>query len=373
MKLPSSAPFAMLTNQSSLAESGLPVALDLKRRGERLVKIFSPEHGFSAQAEDGKAQHNGTEPLTGLPLVSLYGDYFRPSTADLQDVDYVLVDLPNIGCRFYTYWWTITHMAEACADVGKPLVLVDRPNLSGRSTDAMEGPMLDENHCSSFLGRWTMPLTYAQRYAELLPWFLSERAVTLDFSVIAPGQAVNSHIPRFVPPSPAIPNQHTTLIYPCTALFEGLNVNCGRGTSFPFFVIGAPWIDSIKLFSAFREMAIPGLSAIPYSYKPEWSVYAKQYCHGLYFQVENAQLFRPVYTGLRLMNYLSIAYPDQLKEELYPTAANASGEHHLDRLLGVQDSFQHFCSRTFLTESRIAEITNVQRWNEAVNSFSKNL
>jgi uncharacterized protein YbbC (DUF1343 family) len=332
-------PSALLSNSASRTAGGEVIAVDLLRRGFEIRKLFTPEHGMSAKGDDGCAQGGGVDAATGLPLISLYGERFMPGPKDLRDVEVVYVDLPNIGCRFYTYWWTISYMMEACVRDGKKLILLDRPNLSGRALEAVEGPMLDEEQCASFLGRWRMPLTYAGTYGDLLAHFVRERQLELDYEVIP-----YSGLPLpFVAPSPAMPTQATTLIYPCTGLFEGLNLNCGRGTDLPFHVLGAPWIVAEEFLQAFTALALPGITAETITYTPEWSNYAHEPCHGLRFHITDALSFRPVRSGLLLMNCLSILYPKHLRPQSYPTHANPSGQGHLDLLLGIKGTFERFC------------------------------
>ena len=126
----------------------------------KLVKIFSPEHGISVKGDDGVKQQNVTDTITDLPVVSLYGEKLMPSEEDMQDVDMVLFDIPDIGCRFYTYLWTMTYVMESCAAYNKPFMILDRPNPIGALLEKAEGPMLDEANCSSFIGRWNIPLKH---------------------------------------------------------------------------------------------------------------------------------------------------------------------------------------------------------------------
>lgn len=326
--------YGLLTNHATLAGSGKPVAVELLQRGIIIQKLFSPEHGVFSQAEDGAAQQNQTDKLTGLPVVSLYGENLTPQEEDLKSIDAVLVDLPNIGCRFYTYWWTITHMMEACARFQKPIIILDRPNWRGANS-VTEGPLLDEVNCSSFLGRWSMPLSFSYTLGQLARWFVRQKSIRLNLEVVPYDE---DDFPHFVPPSPAINEIQTTYIYPCTGLFEGVNVSVGRGTTFPFRVIGAPRIDSLKFLDYFNTLKLDGVIAHPYAFKPEWSVYEKQFCSGLYFTVTDVTTFKPVICAIHLMHFLMDEFT-QLTPARYPTAANPSGENHLDRLLGIPDSF----------------------------------
>lgn len=362
-------PIGILTNHATFSSSGYPSAYELLRQGFRVTKLFSPEHGVHSQGEDGKAQVSGQDSLTQLPLVSLYGRKLRPEETDLKDLDLVLIDLPNIGCRFYTYWWTVTHMVEACAQARKKVMLLDRPNMSGRKPDEMEGPLLDDIKCSSFIGRWRMPLSYSYSYGQLMRWFVAERKIALSFEVIPFDWEHAASNEPFIPPSPAMNGLQAALMYPCTGLFEGLNLNTGRGTAFPFRVIGAPWIDSMRLYEDFSAQQFPGIKVFPYSYQPSWSLYAGDFCNGLYFQIEDSTVFRPVHTGLWLMNYLSLRYPERLRPATYPTAANPTGENHLDFLLGIHDSYTSICSGSQISISQIKGLLDVSVWTRTVDSF----
>lgn len=356
---------ALLTNHATLASSGLPVALELKRSGVNVIKLFSPEHGIHSQDEDGKAQSNQTDPITGLPVVSLYGSTMIPQENDLADIDYVLIDLPSIGCRFYTYLWSMTYMIEAAGHASKKVILLDRPNLSQRLITQCEGPLLDESACASFIGRWRMPITFSFSSGELMRWFIYERNMDVELEVVS--HQPNS-INNFVPPSPAISDYQTILLYPFSGLLEGINVSHGRGTSYPFRVVGAPWINAIAFHEEFTRQQFAGIKAVPHFFQPMWSRYEKAFCHGLYFTVTDATLFRPVALAFWVMHYLATNYPQQLQSATYPTAANPTGERHLDLLTGIPNSFSILCNPS-ITSDDIVNLTDCPDWFEKANHF----
>ncbi len=356
----------LLTNHACLTSSGLPVAFDLLKNDFPIKKIFSPEHGVYSQAEDGAMQSNQIDSLTKLPVVSLYGEKLAPTAEDLIDVDAVLIDLPNIGTRFYTYWWTITHMLEVCGVHHKKVILLDRPNMRG-ATSSIEGPILDEQNCSTFLGRWPMPLTFNCTYGALAKWFNHQRKLNVDLHIISSTSSEEKH---FIPPSPAINEKQTAFIYPCTGIFEGVNVSVGRGTTFPFRVIGAPWINPTKFLEFFHDYRPEGIKAFMHSFKPMWSDYANQFCYGLYFTVTDPTNFKPVSCALELMRFLMTEYPAHFTSARYPTAANPSGENHLDRLLGVPHSFQQI-KTNFNNLNLLTHDQEVQRWQREVEDCAK--
>ena len=271
--------FALLTNNAATSAVGILSRVALMQSGVYLVKLFSAEHGLTAQAEDGSFQDDIWDPITDLPVISLYGDRLKPSQNDLADVDGVLVDIPDVGCRFYTYLWTMTYVMEACATFKKSLFILDRPNPIGGNLDLAEGPMLDELHCSSFIGRWSMPIRHSCTLGELACYFGATRVKNLDLEIIETqnfkrelsAKSVNS---IFSPPSPAIRDAETALLYPGVGLLEGINVNEGRGTEFPFKIFGAPWINASQLHKSFERLQIPGITSQAQSFKPSFGLYS---------------------------------------------------------------------------------------------------
>jgi len=358
--------FGFLTNHASLSANGNPVAMELLKSGFSVRKIFSPEHGVYSQAEDGQKQSNETDILTRLPVVSLYGDKLSPTQDDLSDIDIMLIDLPNIGCRFYTYLWSISYVLEACHQHSKEVIILDRPNQRSSNTQTAEGPLLDETRCPSFLGRWKMPVSHGFSYGQLAKWFLHDRNLDIKLDVIP--YEKNNGTSFLVPPSPSMPDQQSVWLYPFTGLFEGVNVSIGRGASFPFRVIGAPWINPEKLLNGFRAMRIPGITAYPYAFKPMWSNYAGEFCYGLYFVVDDPGSFFPVATGLRMLRYLGQHY-EQLQPGLYPTLVNPSGQQHLDLLLGTENSFTKICKENTVPVENFSRNSDVSNWVRNVHSF----
>lgn len=353
----------VLTNHATLTATGQPVALALMNSGMNVVKIFSPEHGITAQAEDGVKQYSSVDPYTSLPVISLYGDNFAPTEEQLQDVDELLIDVPNIGCRFYTYWWTVTYLLEAASKYGKEIVVLDRACYSRRSVRNSEGPMLDEIRCASFLGRWSMPLTFAFTLGELVKWFTMQRRLSLPWRWVK-ATALSSFQ---LPPSPALAEAQAIELYPGTCLFEGVNISVGRGTSFPFRVIGAPWINAPALHHAFRQLQLQGVTAVPYSFKPMWSIYSQEICHGLYFTVTDVLVLKPVTFGVALLRCLVRLYPQFTTPSAYPTAANASGNRHLDLLLGVSDAFSFF--EDDIGYNTLCSLLPAEQWAEDVTEY----
>jgi uncharacterized protein YbbC (DUF1343 family) len=336
---------ALVTNNAATTSSGEFSRVALLKTGFTITTLFSPEHGLTAKGEDGAYQSNSIDSLTQLPIISLYGDHLIPTAEDLADIDIVLFDIPDVGCRFYTYLWTMTYVMEACALHNKPLIILDRPNPIGGDIEKAEGSMLDEKNCSSFIGRWNIPIRHSCTLGELATYFATTRVKDVKLDVIKV-QNWNRQQPaieagwNFVPTSPAIKDVETALLYPGMGLLEGINVNEGRGTNSSFKIVGAPWIDAQQFSNAFTDLKLPGIKSITINYIPAWGLYANENCNGLQFSVTDTQSFLPVQTGLKLLQLIISLYPEESKERLYPTVANPSGSGHLDKLTGVYQSFE---------------------------------
>lgn len=341
--------WGLVTNEVALTSTGIRSRQALLDAGFNLIRLFAPEHGLRATGADGARQMDGMDALTGLPVISLYGDKMAPDPEDLVDLDAVLFDIPDVGCRFYTYLWTLTYVMERCASLQKPLYVLDRPNPLGGDLGRAEGPMLDENHCSSFIGRWSIPLRHSCTLGELARYFAATRLPELNVKVIPVKNwnrltTTTSSGWTFIPTSPAIRDLETALLYPGTGLLEGIFINEGRGTDRPFTCCGAPWINGEVLANAFTALNLPGVVCQPIRYIPDSSIYQEETCQGLQFRVTDEIHFRPVHMGIELIRLLMDLYPDQVLERRYYTAANPDGTGHLDKLLGIPEAFSTITS-----------------------------
>lgn len=241
---------AVVANQTSvifkqdghthLVDSLLSLGIDIK-------KVFAPEHGFRGDVDAGEKVLDGTDGKTGLPLISLYGKNKKPSQAQLADIDMVLFDIQDVGVRFYTYIATLQLVMEACAEKGIPVMVLDRPNPNAHYVD---GPTMEKAH-AGFLGMTEIPLVYGMtigEYAQMINgegWLAGGRKA--DLTVI-PLQNWTHEMPYHLPirPSPNLPNDTAIHLYPSLGLFEGTNVNAGRGTEFQFQRYGASFMDATQ-------------------------------------------------------------------------------------------------------------------------------
>lgn len=251
---------AVVANQTSLV--GETHLVDtLLRSGVEVVRIFCPEHGFRGTAAAGAKVGNSVDKSTGLPIISLYGQHSKPTEEDLRDVDVVIFDLQDVGCRFYTYLSTLHYVMEACAETEKPLLVLDRPNPNGHYVD---GPVLDTAHYRSFVGMHPVPIVYGMTIGEYARMVNGEGwlkgGVQCRLNVVPmEGYRRDSVYELPVPPSPNLRNAHAVALYPSLCLFEGTNVSVGRGTESPFELIGTPksktW-DTSAFYSKYHVTAI---------------------------------------------------------------------------------------------------------------------
>ncbi len=210
-------------------------------RGVLVTRIFAPEHGFRGEADAGETVKDGHDIRTGALIASLYGKRKKPSPEDLDSLDVIVFDIQDVGARFYTYISTMFYVMEACAEQGKPIIVLDRPNPNGHLID---GPVLDMQF-KSFIGIAPLPIAHGCTVGELALMFMGElwinKAAELDLTVIL-CKNYTHHTPYELPvkPSPNLPTTRSVLLYPSLCLFEGSTCSLGRGTDFPFEVVGHP-------------------------------------------------------------------------------------------------------------------------------------
>lgn len=330
----------LVCNQASLTSDDSHSRLALQAAGFNLTKLFAPEHGFDSIGEDGKFIDHEIDSLTNLPIISLYSEKLAPTEIDLENLDLVLIDLPDIGARFYTYLWTMTYVMESCEKYGKPVVILDRPNPIANRLDMVEGPMLNLE-CSSFIGRFPIPITHHCTFAELAQYFKARYFPNLKLEVIPMhnwDRIANTGY-NFQPTSPAIQQRQTAYVYPGSCLFEGLNINEGRGSDYPFEQFGAPWIDYERLAKLVKS-ELPDAFIEKVDYAPTFGLYQGEQCFGLKIIPKVLNTFQPVAYFIKVIQLLDALFPGKLAERDYLTNANTDGSKHMDKLVGLPSALQ---------------------------------
>jgi len=240
---------AVVANQTSVISNknkGFTHLVDtMLSHGVILKTVFAPEHGFRGKADAGEKIDDSIDTMTGLPIISLYGQHKKPTAEDLKGIDVVVFDIQDVGVRFYTYISTLHYVMEACAEQNIPVIVLDRPNPNRHYVD---GPILEKAH-ASFVGMHPVPVVYGMtigEYAQMIngeAWL--ENGIKCDLKVI-PLKNYNPKETYELPikPSPNLPNAKSINLYPSLCFFEGTNVNAGRGTDMQFQVFGSPFLDS---------------------------------------------------------------------------------------------------------------------------------
>ena len=358
----------LMTNPSGVDRT-LRSTVDILWRAPQvnLVALFSPEHGLAASAPDAVKVASMIDKRTGLPIYSLYGDTLQPTETMLAEVDVLVCDVQDVGVRFYTYIWTVSHILEAAGKYGVEVVILDRPNPLGGVK--IEGPSIDAG-VTSFVGRFPIPIRHGLTLGELaqmvnVTWNPDPAALTI---VRCEGWTRGMEwgdtggLP-WVPPSPAIPHISTVQQYPGACLVEGTRLSEGRGTALPFEVVGAPWIDAPELADHLNAQAWPGVCCRPHAFLPTSSKWRGETCFGV--QVHVFDEWQPITVWLGVIRATRLLYPDQF-EWLPPQdgGVEAGGVRHFDRLIGSDTVRQQIDAGTGLAEI-------VAEWDVACHAFAR--
>lgn len=274
---------AMMANLTSVI--GKTHLVDsLKSRGVNIVKVFGPEHGFRGNASAGVHVADEVDIATGIPVISLYGKKNKPTKEDLADVDILIYDLQDVGCRFYTNINALVRLMDACYENGKEMLILDRPNPNGYLID---GPILDMKYKSG-IGMFPIPMSHGLTVGEFAQmangegWLANKAKCTIK---VIPVANYNHEMEYTLPvkPSPNLNTQQSIMLYPSTCMFEGTYLNHGRGTYFPFTVLGSPELKGKYEFS-FTPTSIKGMSETP--------LFMDQLCYGLDLRNYDIELLR---------------------------------------------------------------------------------
>ena len=299
---------ALVANQTSL--TGSTHLLDtLCSLGKKPVAIFAPEHGFRGKADAGETVKDGKDVKTGTPIISLYGKNKKPSATDLANIDMIVFDIQDVGARFYTYISTLYYIMQACAENGKELIVLDRPN----PCDYIDGPLLKKEY-KSFVGMLPIPVLHGCTMGELAGMINGEgwlgNNLKCNYSVIQiKGWKHGDPYSLPVKPSPNLPNDQSIALYASLCLFEATSVSVGRGTYFPFQVIGSPLLPKDKYPFSFTPKALEGFDKNP--------LHKNVTCHGLDLRKTNTG--QPGGFSLRYVIRMYNEFKEMNKQESFLT------------------------------------------------------
>ncbi len=277
-----------------------------------LSALFGPQHGILGQTQDNMVEWEGfRDPAMGVPVYSLYGKTRKPLPEMLSNVDVLVIDLQDVGARYYTFIWTLELCMQACQELGKTVVVLDRPNpITGRVT---EGPVLNPEF-SSFVGLRPLPVRHGMTIAELGAYLQDSFHPGLDYRII-PLQGWKrtmwfdeTRLP-WVMPSPNMPTLDTALVYPGMCLLEGTNMSEGRGTTRPFEIFGAPFVHAETLVNVLKEFKLPGVIFRPLSFQPAFQKHSGMLCGGAQIHVTDQEKFKPFKTGVAILKAVHNTYP----------------------------------------------------------------
>lgn len=342
----------MLVNQTSIIgkKSSVDSLLSLK---VNIKILFGPEHGFRGNASNGASVSDETDPQTGIPVVSLYGKKRQPSPADMDAIDVMIFDLQDVGCRFYTNINALAEVMDACAKAGKELIILDRPNPNA----FVDGPVLDMK-LKSGIGKFPIPITHGLTVGEFAQmangqgWLPNKEKCKLKI-IRVKNYAHDMDYTLPVSPSPNLNTQQSVLLYPSLCLFEGTIISQGRGTNFPFTVLGSPDLKGIYDFS-FTPVSIPGKSETP--------LHQNEVCYGLDLRnYDTREIRKEGKINIRWMIELYKAYPD--KEKFFDrTQSKQMGS--IDGLAGTTQFKQQIIAGTSEEEIR-------KSWEPGLSEYKK--
>jgi len=304
----------LITNHTGVTRDGR-TAIDLLARapGVTLVALFSPEHGIRGQLDE-KVAHS-TDPATGLPIYSLYGETRRLTDDMLRGIDALIFDIQDAGVRFYTYKTTMAYAMEEAARRKIPFFVLDRPDPLGG--EIIEGPMLDPDRLN-FVGYFPMPVRFAMTHGELARMFNVENKIGADLHVIPMqgwrrGRYYDQTGLPWIAPSPNLRTLRAAFLYPGIEILQSAGVSVGRGTDTPFELFGAPWIRSRELLDELQRRRIPGVRFRPLSFTPRSGLYKDQPCEGLAIEITDRARLRSMTLGLEIVSALWKLYPQHFK------------------------------------------------------------
>ncbi|MDR2387604.1 MAG: DUF1343 domain-containing protein [Deltaproteobacteria bacterium] len=364
----------LLANQASVGPDYRHALelLDEKLPGA-VKKIFSPQHGFVGDKQDNMIESEHLTLRDGRPVYSLYADKREPDDEMLSGLEVFLIDLVDLGTRVYTFAQTVFLCLKACAKKGLEVVICDRPNPIGGLE--IEGNLLDDD-CHSFVGLAPTPMRHSLTMGELAIFFNSrlEKPATLTVIPLAGWKRsmyFNQTGLNWVMPSPNMPEPLTAWLYPGAVIWEGTNLSEGRGTTRPFHLFGAPYLDSELLESHLKKLQLPGLALRKAAFLPTFNKWAGQLCHGLELHPLD-RTFKPYLTALSILSVILKGWPERFKLKDPPYEYNFE-TRPLDLILGRRGLFEALQEGTpalELTKSFADELLKFKREIKTVKLYA---
>lgn len=347
----------LITNSTGM-DSNYRSTVDVLYEKVNLVALFAPEHGTRGAVKAGDTVGNAIDKKTGLPVYSLYGATKKPTPEMLENIDVLVFDIQDVGARAYTYIYTMAYAMQACKEQGKTMVVLDRPNPLGGIE--VEGGIVKPGF-ESFIGLYPIPIRHGMTVGELAQMFNKEYGIECNLVVVKmTGWKRSMYFSDtglpWVMTSPNIPTPDTALVYPGTGLFGGTNVSEGVGTTRPFELVGAPWLDAEYLAWRLNRLGLPGVIFRPVNFVPRFGLYQGENCSGVQLHVTDRKAFRPVNTAINMLFIIK-----ELGGENFAFKRQGGSEHSIDLASG-DDALR---TDRFNSEELMA------RWNSEARQFKE--
>ena len=332
----------------------------------QLTCLFSPQHGFMAEKQDNMVESgHGVDRQVDIPLFSLYGDERQPTPAMLELFDVLLVDLFDVGTRVYTFMSTLALSLQEAAKYNKRVVVLDRPNPIGG--DLMEGNIIADD-CRSFVGLYPLPMRHGMTIGELALFINAHLETPAELTIVPmTGWSREMNYPDtklpWVYPSPNMPTFQTAAVYPGQVIWEGTNISEGRGTSLPFELCGAPFIDPQEVLQYIENIPLPGCHLRPVGFEPTSNKWQGRVCYGFQIHITNINKYRPYRTSLALLQAFSNIYSAEFTMQKPPYEYEYERQP-LDLILG-----DIAIRKAIMAGENLLEIEN--SWQKGLQEFSK--
>lgn len=305
----------VVSNPNGVTPTFVGIVDVLMAAGARITALFGPEHGLSGAMQAGMHVDPMRDPRLDVPIYSLYGTTRAPTSSMLMNIDALVFDMQDAGARFYTYLYTLANCMRAAKEQGIAMIVLDRPNPLGGI--AVEGPPVQPD-LDSFVGAYGLPIRYGMTIGELARYFNTTGGISCDLTVVPLDGWERSWYYEYtrlpwILPSPNLPTVDSCFAFAATCPIEGTNVSEGRGTTKPFELIGAPFIDAERLARTLNSYQLDGIIFRPCHFLPTFSKWQGELCHGVQLHVTNRDLYRPVRTGVALLLALRHLWPEEFR------------------------------------------------------------
>lgn len=331
-----------------------------------LTALFGPQHGIRGDVQDNMVETaHIVDEQTKLPVYSLYSETREPTAEMLAELDTVVFDLQDVGCRVYTFIYTMANAMKACAAHNVEFIVLDRPNPIGGTN--VEGNVLEIGH-ESFVGQFPIPMRHGLTVGELAVLFNKEFGIGCDLKIVRmDGWNRDKYLDEtdapWVMPSPNMPTVDTATVFPATVYFEGTQISEGRGTTRPFEIVGAPYVNGRAYKQALDRLELPGVIFREINFLPTFQKHAGSVCGGVFVHVSDRRIFKPVITGIAMVKTLYHLYPDDFEWK------NTAYEYVFDRnpfdvIAGTSETRKQIEQNTSLEEIELS-------WDNGVKDFKK--